>query len=186
MIPRPLILSNYGSIQGSANGTWLSASEPWAGTPIDNAMIEIRQSWDKALYNSQMTSSINRFVRNINFIYAAHVHSITAIKVYNQTGTTSAMPYPADDTNPQHFQIPGVIIEGVAVYSMDTAFDLEDCGECVVQNSQAFYVKNGLIDGANNYSLVVDNSAIQAGSKSYTATPTNTNGIFAASQARWV
>jgi Pectate lyase superfamily protein len=186
MIHSPIILSNYGSIQGSANGTWLSALEPWTATPIDNAMIEIRQSWNKALYNSQMTSSINRFVRNINFIYAAHVHSITAIKVFNQTGTTNSMPYPADDTNPQHFQIPGVIIEGVAVYSMDTAFDLEDCGECVVQNSQAFYVKNGLIDGANNYSLVVDNSAIQVGSKSYTATPTSTNGIFAASQARWV
>jgi hypothetical protein len=186
MIHSPIILSNYGSIQGSANGTWLSALEPWTATPVDNAMIEIRQSWNKALYNSQMTSSINRFVRNINFIYAAHVHSITAIKVYNQTGTTSSMPYPADDTNPQHFQIPGVIIEGVAVYSMDTAFDLEDCGECVIQNSQVFYVKNGLIDGANNYSLVLDNSAIQAGSKSYTATPTSTNGIFAASQARWV
>ena len=185
VIHRPIILSNYGSIQGSANGTWLVASEPWTATPIDNAMVEIRQSWDKSLYHGQMTSSINRFVRNLNFIYAGRAHSITAIKVFNQTGTTSSMPYPAQNTDPQQYQIPGVIIEGVAIYSMDTAIDLEDCGECVIQNVQVFYVKNGLMDGANNYSLVVDNSAIQSGSNSYTSTPAHTNGIFAASQARW-
>ena len=186
VIHSPIILSNYGSIQGSANGTWLVATEPWTATPLDNAMVEIRQSWDRSLFHGQMTSSINRFVRNLNFVYAGHVHSITAIKVYNQTGTTQSMPYPATDTDPNHYQIPGVIIEGVAIYSLDTAIDLEDCGECVIQNSQVFYVKNGLIDGANNYSLVVDNSAIQIGSRSYTSTPTNTNGIFAASQSRWV
>ncbi len=185
IIHRPIILSNYGSIQGSANGTWLVAAEPWGGTPIDNAMVEIRQSWDKSLYHGQMTSSINRFVRNLNFIYAARVHSITAIKVFNQTGTTNLMPYPAQNTDPQQYQIPGVIIEGVAIYSMDTGIDMEDCGECVIHSSQVFYVKNGLIDGANNYSLVVDDSAIQSGSNSYTSTPANTNGIFAASQARW-
>jgi Pectate lyase superfamily protein len=185
VIHRPIILSNYGSIQGSANGTWLVASEPWTATPIDNAMVEIRQSWDKSLYHGQMTSSINRFVRNLNFVYAGRAHSITAIKVFNQTGTTNSMPYPAQNTDPQQYQIPGVIIEGVAIYSMDTAIDMEDCGECVIQNSQMFYVKNGLIDGANNYSLVVDNSAIQSGSNAYTSTPANTNGIFAGSQARW-
>jgi hypothetical protein len=186
IIHRPIILSNYGSIQGSANGTWLVAAEPWAGTPIDNAMVEIRQSWDKSLYHDQMTSSINRFVRNLNFIYAGRIHSITAIKVFNQTGTINSMPYPAPDTDPQPYQIPGVIIDGVAIYSMDTAIDLEDCGECVIQNTQVFYVKNGLVDGANNYSLVVDNSAIQSGSNEYTSTPTHTNGVFASSQARWV
>ena len=170
IIHRPIILSNYGSIQGSANGTWLVAAEPWGGTPIDNAMVEIRQSWDKSLYHGQMTSSINRFVRNLNFIYAARVHSITAIKVFNQTGTTNSMPYPAQNTDPQQYQIPGVIIEGVAIYSMDTGIDMEDCGECVIHSSQVFYVKNGLIDGANNYSLVVDDSAIQSGSNSYTST----------------
>jgi hypothetical protein len=186
VIHHPIILSDYGSIQGSANGTWLVATEPWTATPFDNAMVEIRQSWDKSLYHGQITSSINRFVRNLNFVYAGHVHSVSAIKVYNQTGTTRAMPYPASDTDPEHYQIPGVIIEGVAIYSMDTGIDLEDCGECVVQNSQIFYVKNGLIDGANNYSLVVANTAIQIGSRLYTSAPTNTNGIFAASQSRWV
>ena len=186
VIHSPIILSNYGSLQGSGNGTWLVATEPWTATPLDNAMVEIRQTWDRSLYHDQMTSSINRFVKNLNFVYAGHVHSITAIKVFNQTGTTKSMPYPAELSDPQHYQIPGVIIEGVAIYSMDTAIDLEDCGQCVVQNSQAFYVKDGVVDGANNYSLVVSNSSIAIGSRSYTATPGNTNGIFASSQVRWV
>jgi parallel beta-helix repeat protein len=77
------------------------------------------------------------------------------------------------------------------MYSMDTAIDVEDCGECVIENNQVFYVRQGIVDSGNNYSLVVQNNAIQAGSFRYTKRPfegpgsATTNGIISYSSARY-
>jgi parallel beta-helix repeat protein len=191
LVNHPIILYNYGSIQGSGNGTWISPGPAWSATAPDNAIIEIVETYDQAKYHSQSTSTINRFVRNINLMYAAAASQVTGIKVYNQTGSTGTYPYPTPGTNPQPYQIPGVILEGNAMYSMDTAIDVEDCGECVIENNQIFYVRQGIVDSGNNYSLIVQNNAIQAGSFRYTKRPfagpgsATTNGIISYSSVRY-
>jgi parallel beta-helix repeat protein len=190
-VNHPIILYNYGSIQGSGNGTWITPGPAWSATAPDNAIIELVETYDQAKYHSQGVSTINRFVRNINFMYAGAASQVTGIKVYNQTGSTSTYPYPTPKTNPQPYQMPGVILEGNAMYSMDTAIDVEDCGECVIENNQIFYVRQGIVDSGNNYSLVVQNNAIQAGSFTYTKRPfagpgsSTTNGVISYSSARY-
>ena len=183
-ISQPIVLMNYGSIEGSGNGTWLTPAGAWSKG--DDALIQIVQSYDGALYKNQRTSGINRFVKNINFLYAGRSHNITGIKVYNQTGTSKTMPYPYQ-AEVANYQIPGITIEGNAFYSMDTAIDMEDCGECHILNNQIFFVRVGIIDGGNNFSLYTDNNAIQAGSYNYTTLRGATMGVTSYSEGnRWI
>ena len=183
-ISQPIVLVNYGSIEGSGNGTWLTPASIWSKG--DDALIQIVESYDVALYKNQRTSSINRFVKNINFFYAAKTHNITGIRVYNQTGTSKTMPYPYQAPL-GNYQIPGLTIEGNAFYSMDTAIDIEDCGECHILNNQIFFVRIGIIDGGNNYSLYTDNNAIQAGSHNYSTLGGATMGVTSYSEGnRWI
>jgi hypothetical protein len=182
-ISQPIVLMNYGSIEGSGNGTWLTPAGTWSKG--DDALIQIVQSYDRALYKNQRTSGINRFVKNINFL-GWRAHNITGIKVYNQTGTSKTMPYPYQ-AQLAEFQIPGVTVEGNAFYSMDTAIDMEDCGECHILNNQIFFVRVGIIDGGNNFSLYTDNNAIQAGTYNYTTLRGATMGVTSYSEGnRWM
>jgi hypothetical protein len=183
-ISQPIVLMNYGSIKGSGNGTWLTPAGSWSKG--DDALIQIVQSYDATLYKNQRTSGINRFVRDINFFYAAKTHNITGIKVYNQTGTSKTMPYPYQ-AEIATYQIPGVTIEGNTFYSMDTAIDMEDCGECHILNNQIYFVRVGIIDGGNNFSLYTDNNAIQAGTYNYTTLRGATMGVTSYAEGnRWI
>lgn len=183
-ISQPIVLTNYGSIQGSANGTWLTPTSAWSGG--DAALIQITQSYNQSSYLSQGITTINRFVRGINFFYNTNGHNITGIQVINPTGHTSAQPYPVS-AQFALYQLPGVIIEGNTFFAMDTAIDLEDCGECVIENNQIFFVRLGILDFGNNYSLRVEHNSIQAGSYEFTHTLTGaTIGIFSALQTRWI
>jgi hypothetical protein len=186
IISSPIVLMNYGSLQGSANGTWMSPMEPWRGG-ADTDMVEIEESYEQSSFNKQSVSLINRFVKGINFWYNYHGHAFTAIKVWNPTGHDSAHPYPnGAASNPQAYQIPGVTIEGNTFYTLDTAVDFEDCGECLFTGNQIFFVRVGVVDGANNYGLVLSNDWIQVGTHAYTSIAGGfTNGVISQSQGRW-
>jgi hypothetical protein len=184
-ISSPIVLMNYGSLMGSANGTWMSPKEPWHSSNTD--MVEIVESYTQSSFNNQSISLINRFVKNINFWYNYHAHAFTAIKVWNPTGHTPQFPYPKGaGSNPQTYQIPGVTIEGNTFYTLDTAVDFEDCGECLFSDNQIFFVRTGVVDGGNNYGLVLETDWIQAGSFAYTPVHTGyTNGVTSFSEGRW-
>jgi hypothetical protein len=184
-ISAPIVLTNYGSLIGSANGTWMSPKEPWKSPDTD--MVEIEESYTQSSFNHQSISLINRVVKNINFWYNYNAHAFTAIKVWNPTGHTAAFPYPdGARSNPQTYQLPGVTIEGNTFYTLDTAVDFEDCGECLFTNNQVFFVRTGVIDGGNNYGLVLANDWIQTGSFAYTSIHTGfTNGVSSFSEGRW-
>jgi hypothetical protein len=184
-ISSPIILMNYGSLIGSANGTWITPKEPWQSSNTD--MVEVVEAYDQSSFNHQSVSLINRFVKNINFWYNYHAHAFTAIKVFNPTGHTRQFPYPdGAGSNPQPYQLPGVTIEGNTFYTLDTAVDFEDCGECLFTNNQIFFVRTGVVDGGNNYALVLSNDWIQVGSFRYTPVHTGyTNGVISFSEGRW-
>lgn len=182
-ISQSIVLTNWGSLQGSANGTWITPGPTWSG---NGAMVVMTQSFAQSGYLNQSTLTINRFVRGINFYYNANTVNITGVEVINPTGHTSAQPYPVG-AQFALYQLPGVIIQNNTFYAMDTAIDLEDCGECVVENNQVFFVKTGVVDDGNNYSLRLVHNAIQAGSWLYTATPSGpTEGIFTTQEIRWI
>jgi hypothetical protein len=183
IIHAPIVISGFGSLVGSANGSWIQAVEPWTGT--DYTMVEMMVPFS-GVPGGNGTATINRYVKDINFRYTAQLHPFTGVKVFNQAGTSRAMPYPAG-ANPALYQAPGVRIEGNTFYTMDTAVDLEDCGECFLENNQILFVRNGVIDGGNNFSLVLDNNAIQQGSLAFTSVKSGaTVGIESHSEIRWI
>lgn len=182
----PITLLNYGSIVGAPGGTWLGASGSWTGGTA--AMINIAENYNATGTgpNGQQQTAVNRQVRNINFEYNGSAAAITAIKVYNQTGS-QAFPYPSTaDHNAQPYQIPGVLIEGVSVYAMDTGIDLEDCGNCTIMYPQINAVRNGIVLGGNDYSTNIIGGVIEDGL--YTYTPISSggrNGIYSTAQVRY-
>jgi hypothetical protein len=179
----PIVLNGFGSIAGSANGTWIRATEPWSGT--DYTIVEVTTA-HTGPPGGEMAAAMNRYVKDINFRYSGGNHAFTGLKVFHQTGTTAAMPYPVN-ADPVLYQQPGIRIEGNSFYTMDTAIDLEDCGECVIENNQIRFVKTGIVDGGNNYSVVVDNNAILQGSTRYTSAKSGTTvGIYSTSETRWI
>jgi len=183
LIHAPILINGFGSLRGSANGTWIQAAEPWKGT--DYTMVEMRAPF-AGVPGGSGTATINRYVKDINFRYSARQHNFTGIKIFNQAGTSPAMPYPAH-VDPNHYQVPGIRIEGNTFYTLDTAIDLEDCGECFIENNQILFVRVGIIDGGNNFSVDIDNDAIQQGSNSYTSIKTGpTIGILSYAETRWI
>jgi hypothetical protein len=182
-IHAPIVINGFGSLVGSANGTWVHATEPWAGS--DYTMVEMMAPYT-GVPGGSGAATINRYLKDVNFRYTGHLHSFTGVRVFNQTGTSPAMPYPAG-ANPALYQQPGIRIEGNTFYTMDTAIDLEDCGECFIENNQISFVKTGIIDGGNNFSVVVDNNAIQQGSYAFTSSRSGpTVGIQSNSEVRWI
>jgi hypothetical protein len=183
LIHAPIVINGFGSLLGSANGTWIAAAEPWRGT--DYTMVEMVAPFS-GVPGGNGTATINRYVKDINFRYSSHLHNFTGVRVFNQTGLTPAMPYPAN-ADPYHYQIPGIRIEGNTFYTMDTAIDLEDCGECFLENNQILFVRVGIIDGGNNFSVDVDNDAIKQGSNSFTSIKAGpTIGIQSYAETRWI
>jgi hypothetical protein len=182
-IHAPIVINGFGSLVGSANGTWIHATEPWAGS--DYTMVEMMAPYT-GVPGGSGAATINRYLKDINFRYSGHLHPFTGVKVFNQTGTSPAMPYPAG-ANPGLYQQPGIRIEGNAFYTMDTAIDLEDCGECFIENNQILFVRAGIVDAGNNFSVVVDNNAIQQGSYAYTSLKSGaTVGIQSNAEVRWI
>lgn len=187
VISTTLISRDYGSIIGSPNGTWIFPLEPWLGTSGD--LIDITTTYFPSTSNGnhQVRSSMTgRSVKNINFEYNFNVTQHTAIKVFDPTGQ-QATPYPAG-AQIANYQIPGVTIEGNFFYTLDTAIDFEDCGECVAFDNQIFFVRFGIVDGGNNYGLVIDDNGIQVGSWNFTAPSFRTGstiGIEAGLENRW-
>lgn len=183
-----IVLLDYGSLVGSPNGTWLSPSDNWSA-PAGTAMVNIAQSYAFSPSNplAESLTQVNRTVRGIAFEYTGSAFQIEGIKVYNQTGTTSSMPYPSGpSTNPQPYQIPFVSLEDNYVYGMDTAYDLEDCGNCWMKNDNAVAVRQGLVNGGNNYSLQVVGGNLLLGQHTYTPVSSgNTSGVLSTSEARW-
>jgi hypothetical protein len=183
IIHAPIVINGFGSLLGSANGTWVAPAEPWTGT--DYTMVEMMFPYI-GVPGGNGTATINRFLKDINFRYSGNLHPFTGVKVFNQTGTSRGMPYPAG-ANPALYQEPGIRIEGNTFYTMDTAIDLEDCGECFIENNQILFVRAGLVDGGNNFSVVMDDNAIQQGSHTYTSSKSGaTVGILSNSEVRWV
>jgi hypothetical protein len=183
LIHAPIVINGFGSLQGSANGTWIQAVDPWTGT--DYTMVEVRAPFG-GVPGGNGTATINRYVKDINFRYTSRQHNLTGIKVFNQAGTSPEMPYPAD-VDPYRYQVPGIRIEGNTFYTLDTAIDLEDCGECFIENNQILFVRIGIIDGGNNFSVDIDNDAIQEGSNSFTSIKSGpTIGIQSYAETRWI
>jgi Pectate lyase superfamily protein len=183
LIHAPIVVNSFGSLMGSANGTWIQAVEPWTGT--DYTMVEMRTPF-AGVPGGNGTATINRYVKDINFRYTSNQHSFTGIKVFDQAGSSPSMPYPAG-VGPYRYQVPGIRIEGNTFYTMDTAIDLEDCGECFIENNQILFVRIGIIDGGNNFSVDIDNDAIKQGSNSFTSIKSGpTIGIQSYAETRWI
>lgn len=186
IIHSPIVISGWGSIEGSANGTWLQAAEPWSGAAMIELMFPYNNGSAFLPGGYSGTATINRFVRDINFQYAAHAHAVTGVKVFNETGTTVSMPYPTGVGGTYGiYQIPGVTIQDNAFFALDTAIDLEDCGECVIDNNQILDVHTGVLDGGNNFSVRLTKNAIQQGSNLFTPNTGATFGVFIQLQSRW-
>jgi hypothetical protein len=181
IIRSPILLKGFGSLQGSANGTWLQAGEPWTGDP---SMVEVVNDYTGTsnLPNGLgQAAQPNRFVKDINFQYGNKTRAMTGIKVWNQTGTRSTEPYPAGAGNlVGRYQIPQVRIEGDVFFAMDTAIDIEDCTDCVVDRDYINYVRDGVVDRGNNFFVLVSNSQITVGSYSYTPLNSPANNPTAA------
>lgn len=185
VIRSPIILGNYASLEGSANGTTLSANEPWTGSGTDNAMVIIRLSFDQAQFGSDHITTINRFVRGINFVYGGAAHAIAGIKVYNQTGSSASFPYPVGAFQ-QNYQPLQVDLAHNTFYLMDTGIDLEDCGECVIEDTGIDFTKTGIAVVGNDYNTVIQNTSIDNGSLAYTSNSSGlATGIFTSSAARY-
>jgi hypothetical protein len=181
-ISQPLVSMNYGSLSGSGSGTWLTTTN-WTGG--NAAMVNIVQGYPASTYLSQINTSINRSVKNINFVYNGSASAITAVKVYNQTGTPTT-PYPnGAGSNPQSYQIPQVTLEGDSVYAMDTGFELDDCGNCVIFDNYIDGVRVGIADIGNNYALNITDNQILQGILTYTPLTGNTSGIYSVSNVRY-
>lgn len=185
---QPLMLMNYGSIEGDASGTWFSPADNWSA-PAGSAMINIVQSYSfsPSTAAAESLTHVERFVKDIAFEYTGSAFQVEAIKVYNQTGTTSSFPYPSGpSTNPQPYQIPFVSLIGNYVYAMDTAYDLRDCGNCYLENNNAVAVRNGLVNSGNNFSVQVIGGNLLLGQHTYTPVSSgNTSGVLSQSEVRW-
>lgn len=184
VINAPIVLMNYGSIEGHKNGSWITPGNSWSA-PAGSALINIESSYDHSEFLNQGDTTINRFVKDINFSYNSNGHQIEAIKVWSQTGSSSAYPY-VEGSDPNTQQIPGVVIEGNSVYAMDTGIEVDDCGECTIRENQINAVRVGIVDGGNNYALVTQTNTVQQGSKSFTPDTTDPSmGLYSYGQARW-
>jgi hypothetical protein len=180
-ISSPIILNGFGSLIGSANGTWLSPLEPWPG----GAMVIVRFPYGQLQGGVNGEATINRFIKDINFTYGGNKEAITGIQVQNLTGSSSKTPYPAG-SDVAHFQEPGIRIEGNTFLELDTAIDLEDCGECFITQNQINFVRAGIVDGGNNFAVYVDDNAIQNGAYRFTSNHNGpTVGITSFTELRW-
>lgn len=182
-ISQPIILMNYGSLQGSQNGTWLSPADNW-NQPAGTAMVNIAQQATLTVPLEEGNQN-NRFVKGINFEYNGTSYQVTAIKVYNQSGM-QAYPYPnGAGTDSQPYQIEFVNIEDNFFYAMDTGIDLEDCGNCLLKNNNGIGLRIGLLNGGNNYATIWLSGNILLGTTAYTTATGSTYGIYSTSQTRW-
>jgi hypothetical protein len=180
-ISAPIVMNGFGSLIGSANGTWLQPLEPWPGGP----MVIVRFPYGQLQGGANGEATINRYIKDINFTYGGNREAVTGIQVQNLTGTSSRTPYPAG-SDVAHFQEPGIRIEGDTFLELDTAIDLEDCGECFITQNQINFVRTGIVDGGNNFAVYIDDNAIQDGS--YRFTPKHdgpTVGITSFTELRW-
>jgi hypothetical protein len=185
LISQPIVLTNYGSLQGSKNGTWLGLYGTFSRS---EAMVQLTLTYDRSSYSNQTTSTINRYVKDINFICAWNTppYDITGIAVYDQTGSSSTYPYPAGPIDWQSYQPPGVTISGNSFFSMDTAIDVADCNNCDIDNNQIFYVRRGIVEEGNTFILNTHDNYILAGSDTYSHTGGTTYGYQApGSDLRW-
>jgi hypothetical protein len=99
LISQPIKIFNFGSIQGSGNGTWLQPFGSWSGISApDNAMIEIVQSYGQ----TKAPSMRNRFVKDISFIYgdSASPAAVVAIKVYQPDWLYERLSAPCQRSKP--------------------------------------------------------------------------------------
>ena len=181
-ISAPIIINGFGSLSGSANGTWLQPLEPWPG----GAMVIVRFPYGQLQGGVNGEATINRYIKDINFTYGGNKEAITGIQVQNLTGSSSKTPYPAG-ADVAHFQEPGIRIEGNTFLELDTAIDLEDCGECFITQNQINFVRAGIVDGGNNFAIYVDNNALQNGAYRFTSFKSGpTVGIISSTEMRWI
>lgn len=179
-ITAPLTVTGYGSIRGSANGTWLVAFvTSW---PAGRGMVEFVAPYNQTAGANGPT--MDRYVKDIAFRFTGNCCQVTGVKVYNQTGNSPIMFYPAG-ADPALYQIPGVRVEGNTFETMDTGVELDDCAECIVFENQFNFVKYGVFDKGNNYALVVDDNWIQNGSSTYTNRKGPAYGIYSQAAERW-
>ncbi len=181
-ISAPLVINGFGSLVGSANGTWLQPMEPWPG----GAMVIVRFPYGPLPGGVNGEATINRYIKDINFTYSGTSKAVTGIQVQNLTGSSSKSPYPKG-ANVAQFQEPGIRIEGNSFFALDIAIDLEDCGECFITQNQINFVRAGIVDGGNNFAVYIDDNAIQNGSYRFTPDKQRpTVGITSYTEARWI
>jgi hypothetical protein len=147
------------------------------GAPAGSALINIEMSYNRSLFLSQTDTTSNRFVKDINFSYNSNDSQIEAIRVWNQTGSSSTYPY-VQGTDLSTMQIPGVIIEGNYIYAMDTGIELDDCGECTVRENRISAVRLGLVDGGNNYVMGVVSDIVQQGTNAFMPNSGSSMGLY--------
>jgi hypothetical protein len=180
-LSQPLVLMNYGSIKGQGNNTWISAY----GNFSYAAYINIVESYNQP----QQASAWKRYVRDISFGYGGNAEPVTAIKVFNQIGSSMSYPYASSCTSGgsclENAQLGGIEISGNYCYSMDTCIEVDDTNGANIFNNYGYYLRLGIWDRGNNYALVTRDNNFLSGSNTYTPTTTTSTAIFAESDARY-
>jgi hypothetical protein len=182
----PILVQGFGSLQGAGNATTIQAAEPWTG---DTNIIEVVNNYTgtSSLPNGlPVSAQTNRYVRNLNLQYLASTRAMTGIKVWNQTGSSATLPYPAG-ANPEAYQLPDVQLDHLSIFAMDQAIDLEDCNGCSVNYVLANFVRIGLEVNGNVFAQGINNVTFENGSYTYSSIKTGPSyGIVTQAETRYL
>lgn len=184
-ISSSIVLTDYGSLIGSPGGTWIFPLEPWLGA--DPALVIVTTSYSPTGFlGTSHGRGFNRQVTGIAFEYNFNATAHTAIKVVSGYGHTSTTAYPASQNDPQAYQLNNVTIANNYIFAMDTAIDLQDCGQCEILNNYISFTRQGVFDDGNSFAVVLRDNSLSNGSSLFTPTSGTVSGIISQSQPRYL
>lgn len=189
VIHSPIIMNSFGSLKGEANNTWIQAAEPFTCNADGCDMIQVMIPYGGPPNGGSSLQTFpgtgNRVVSDIGLNYSSATRAMTGIHVYNQTGRSSANPYPVSPAT-NNYQLPYVRLEGIQIFAMDSGFIIDDGNQVMIDRSQVDHVRVGILDHGNVFDLSVTNSQITNGSWTYTPTHSVTQALESSADVRWV
>lgn len=182
VIRAPIVMHTYGSLTGSANGTYLDAADAFTCNAYGCDMVQMDVPYRSKV---DLLQTVHRFVKDINFQYFGRASAITGIHVFNQTGNIAATPYP-QGFYALPYQLLGVEISGNTFFAMDIGVNISDCGECTVHHNQFRFMRMGLLEFGNDFSFTAHNNAYENSVPQYTSHAGLSTGFFAGGREAYV